>query len=81
LTELPEDVARELEELFGSASDIPDNAITVRQLAEEKGGSTTQWSLRLKKLVRNGTWQRGRRVNHQAYWYWPIGGKDDEEGN
>ena len=77
MTELPEDVARELEELFGSDDDVPDNAITVRQLAEEKGGSTTQWSLRLKKLVREGTWQRARRVSHQAYWYWPIGGKDE----
>ena len=73
MTELPDDVARELEELYGAA-DVPDNAITLLQLVEAKGGSSTMWGSRLKKQIAKGTWQRGKRTGSQAYWYWPVDG-------
>jgi len=72
MADLPDDVARELEELYGGQS-VPDNAITVLQLSEELGGSTTMWAKRLKKLISEGKWTRSRKIAHQGYWYWPIG--------
>ena len=72
-TELPEDVARELEELYGAA-DVPDNAVSLLQLTEWKGGSTTMWAKRMKAQIALGTWARGKRTGDQAYWYWPVDG-------
>lgn len=69
--ELPEDVARELDELFG-ADDVPSDAVTVNQLSVERGGSTTVWAFRLRKLIAEGKWARGRRAGSQAYWYWKV---------
>ena len=71
MTELPEEVRRELEELYlGQA--VPANAVTVLQLSEQMGGSVAMWGRRLKGLVSEGTWMRSRRTGSQAYWYWKI---------
>ena len=70
-TELPDDVARELEELYGAA-DVPGNAITLLQLIDAKGGSTTMWAKRLKRQIVEGRWARGKRTGDQSYWYWPV---------
>ena len=75
MPELPKDVARELEELYGGQA-VPDNAVTVQQLSDELGGSTTMWNKRLKKLIADEKWTRSRKVGGQGYWYWPI-----DEGN
>ncbi len=74
MTELPEDVARELDELFG-ADRVPDHAVTVYMLMKARGFSDSTWRDRLMTLVEEGTWERGRRSGSQSYWYW----KKDEE--
>jgi len=78
MTELPDDVERELDELFG-LNDVPDNAVTLEQISNAKGGSTNTWRKKLHQLVREGTWNRGRRAGSQKYWYWPIGEKDEHK--
>ena len=71
MTELPEEVARELERLYGGQA-VPKDAVTVVQLCEEKGGSTAMWGRRLKNLVAGGTWMRSRKIGGQAYYYWQV---------
>ena len=71
MTELPEDVARELEELYGG-QDVPTDAVTVKQLAEQLGGSTTMWAKRLDRLITEGKWMRSRKTGGQAYYYWSV---------
>ena len=69
MTELPKDVARELEELYGGQV-VPAEAVTVMQLSEQLGGSTTMWAARLKKLIAKGKWARSRKTGGQAFYYW-----------
>ena len=73
--ELPEEVARELDELFG-ANDVPDDAVTIDMLVRERGLTDSTWRDRMKFLIDKGLWARGRRANGVAYWYWKI--KDEE---
>jgi len=61
MTELPEDVRRELEELYGGQA-VPPDAVMVQQLSDELGGSTTMWNKRLRKLIEEGKWTRSRKV-------------------
>jgi len=71
MTELPEDVARELDELFG-ATEVPVDAVSLQQLVSTSETSLTVWDRRMKKLVEDGEWARGKRPGNQAYWYWKI---------
>ena len=71
MTDLPDDVARELEELYGG-QDVPANAVTLLQLSDELGGSTTMWAKRLSKQIAEGRWARSRKVGGQGYYYWPV---------
>ena len=71
MTELPEDVARELEELYGG-QEVPAEAVTVLELSEQLGGSTTMWGARLKKLTAEGKWMRSKKTGGQAYYYWAV---------
>ena len=71
MTELPEDVVRELEELFG-AGIVPPNAVTMQMLADERGNTPSTWRKRIGDLIKEGKWERGRKLGSQAYWYWPI---------
>jgi len=71
MTELPEDVVRELEEIYGGHS-VPDVAVTIVQLSEQIGGSVAMWGRRLKRLVKEGEWARARKIGGQAYWYWQV---------
>ncbi len=71
MTELPDDVVRELEELYG-ALEVPDNAVTLQHLIEAQGGSATMWRKRMREQIAKGTWQRGKRTGDQSYWYWPV---------
>ena len=75
MTELPEEVARELDELFG-LSDVPSDAATIDQMVRDKGYSDATWRGRMKLLIDAGTWARGKKPAHQAYWYWKI--KDEQ---
>lgn len=74
--ELPEEVRRELEELYGSP-EIPEYAVTLAMLSEVQGGSETMWAKRLKPMLESGKWLRGRKTGDQSYWYWPA---QDEPG-
>ena len=76
MTELPEDVARELNDLFG-VDDVPNNAVTMQQLSDMRGHTPSTWRKRIRQLVIEGKWKRGKRVGSQAYWYWPV----KDEGN
>ena len=71
MTELPEDVARELEELFGGNA-IPADASTLQQMANSDGYSLAVWGKRMKSLVADGTWRRGKKPGSQAFWYWKV---------
>lgn len=75
MTELPEDVARELDEIFG-ANDVPDDAVTIDMLVRERGLTDSTWRDRLKRMIDGGAWMRGKRPGSTAYWYWKI--KDEE---
>ena len=76
MTELPEEVARELDELFG-LSNVPDDAVTIEILVRERGLTDSTWRGRMKILVEAGTWARGKRARGTSYWYWKI---TDEQG-
>ena len=71
MTELPENVARELDELFG-LSDVPDDAVTIETLVRERGLTDSTWRGRMKILIEAGAWTRGKRSSGVAYWYWKI---------
>ena len=71
MTELPEDVARELDELFG-LNDVPKDAVTIDTLVRERGLTDSTWRGRMKLLIEEGTWARGKRASGTAYWYWKI---------
>ena len=75
MTELPEDVARELDDLFG-LDDVPRDAVTIDQMVRDKGFSDATWRQRMKQLIEEGTWARGKRPGAVAYWYWKI---EDEQ--
>ena len=71
MTELPEEVARELDELFG-LNNVPDDAVTIEILVRERGLTDSTWRGRMKILIEAGTWARGKRASGVAYWYWKI---------
>ena len=71
MTELPEEVSRELDELFG-LNNVPDDAVTIEILVRERGLTDSTWRGRMKLLIEEGTWARGKRASGVAYWYWKI---------
>jgi hypothetical protein len=71
MTELPEEVRRELEGLYG-AQDVPPHAVTIQQLVDAQGYSESVWRRRMRDLVAEGKWQRGRQAGYQGYYYWPV---------
>ena len=71
MPELPENVARELDELFG-LNNVPDDAVTIETLVRERGLTDSTWRGRMKLLIEEGTWARGKRASGVAYWYWKI---------
>ncbi len=73
MTELPEEVARELNDLL--KDDMPSYAVTIRQLvAKDKetgaGRTDTWWRVHLRDKIEAGTWARTKRG--RAFWYWPV---------
>ena len=71
MTELPEEVSRELDDLFG-LNDVPDDAVTIDTLVRERGLTDSTWRGRMKILIEAGTWARGKRARGNSYWYWKI---------
>ncbi len=72
MTELPEEVARELKELL--RDEIPDYAVSIEQIVggDEVGRTDTWWRQYLKKEMMAGRWDRAKRG--RAFYYWPVKG-------
>ena len=77
MSKLPPDVADELDKLF-YADPMPSDAMNLREIVKEKGGSITAWRLRLQRAMEDDTWKRGRRAGYAGYYYWPIDVKESE---
>ena len=73
MTELPEEVARELEDIL--RDDIPSYAVTIADLveADDQGRTDRQWLRIMAPKIKDGSWAREKRG--AAFYYWPV--KDD----
>ena len=71
MTELPEEVRRELEELLGET--IPSYAVSLYAIvdADKKGRSRRWWDTYLKNEIAEGKWIREKRGH--SFLYWPVG--------
>jgi len=75
MTELPEEIARELEDIL--RDNIPSHAVTLVQLEEgdPKHRSYRVWAKIMKRKVRAGTWRREKAG--QSFLYWPVTDEGD----
>ena len=74
MTELPEEVRRELEDIL--RDEIPDYAVSIEQLVavDEVGRTDTWWRQFMKRERAAGRWARAKRG--RAYYYWPVRDED-----
>jgi hypothetical protein len=75
MTELPEEVRRELEDIL--RDNIPSYAVTIKQLvtADPQGRTHRQWARILEVKVENGEWAREKKGSQ--FYYWPV--KDEAD--
>jgi hypothetical protein len=73
MTELPEEVRRELEELLGD--NIPSYAVTMKQIvaADNRKKSYKWWHDWMMKEIEAGTWTREKQGH--TFLYWPVKGE------
>ena len=71
MTELPEEVRRELEDLLHD--DMPPYAVSIREivLADSIKRTDTWWRHHLRDEIEAGRWRRAKRG--RAFYYWPVG--------
>jgi hypothetical protein len=67
MTELPEEVRRELEDIL--KDNIPSYAVSIRQ-ADPQGRTHRQWARILEIRIENGTWTREKKGIQ--FYYWPV---------